>query len=135
LPQCVAWMSGWQAVDLWRDGVVHPLRPMAGLALVLHHFRFFLLGGRETVWVVGGGESHKHIPFPDFAQFQVVDSDGFGQLLDEETHVVVMVLFAQVENQRFPPALKGSAPLGVGMRVPGVAGSVSVVTLRYRAGV
>ena len=49
-------MSGWQAVDLWRDGVVHPLRPLAGLALVLHHFWFFLLGGRETVGVVGGGE-------------------------------------------------------------------------------
>ena len=44
--------------------------------------------------MVAGGEPHKHIPFPDFAQFQVVDSDGFGQLLDEETHVVVMVLVA-----------------------------------------
>jgi hypothetical protein len=89
-------------VDLWRDGVVHPLRPRAGLALVLHHFRLFLLGGRQTVWVVGRGEPHKHLPFPDFAQFQVVDPDGLGQLLDEATHVVVLVLCAQAENQRFP---------------------------------
>ena len=102
MPQCAAWMRGWQAVDLWRDGVVHPLRPMAGLALVFHHFRFFLLGGWETVWGVGGGEPHKHLPFPDFAQCQVVDPDGLGQLLDEETHVVVLVLVAQAEKQRFP---------------------------------
>ena len=89
-----AWMSGGQAVALWCDGVGHPLRPLAGLALVLHHFRFFLLGGRETVGVVGRGEPHKHSPFPDFAHFQVVDPDGLGQLLDEETHVVVLVLCA-----------------------------------------
>ena len=94
MPQGAAWMSGGQAVALWRDGVGHPLRPRARLALVLQHFRFCLLGGRETVWGGGGGAPHKHLPFPDFAHFQVVDPDGLGQLLDEEPYVVVLVLVA-----------------------------------------
>src|SRR5918912_4026569 len=81
-------------LDAWLAGS----GPMAGLALVLHHFRVFLLGGRKTV----GGEPYKQIPFSDFAQFQVGDPDGLGQLLDEATHVVVLVRFAQAENQRFP---------------------------------